>query len=59
VLGPLAVMAALTIVYGSLRALTQDDLKKRLAYSTVSQLSYITLGVAVSARSPPSAGSCT
>jgi multicomponent Na+:H+ antiporter subunit D len=47
VLDPLAVMAAVTIVYGSLRALTQDDLKKRLAYSTVSQLSYITLGVAV------------
>lgn len=47
VLGPLAVMAALTIIYGSLRALAQDDLKRRLAYSTVSQLSYITLGVAV------------
>lgn len=47
VLGPLAVAAAITIIYGSLRALAQDDLKKRLAYSTVSQLSYITLGVAV------------
>ena len=30
-----------------MRALTQDDLKKRLAYSTVSQVSYITLGVAL------------
>jgi multicomponent Na+:H+ antiporter subunit D len=47
VLGPLAAAAAVTIVYGSLRALMQDDLKKRLAYSTVSQLSYIMLGVAV------------
>ena len=28
-------------------ALTKDDLKARLAYSTVSQLSYITLGVAL------------
>ena len=46
VLTPLAVAAAVTIVYGSLRALTQDDLKRRLAYSTVSQLSYIVLGVA-------------
>jgi multicomponent Na+:H+ antiporter subunit D len=45
VLLPLAVLASITIIYGSLRALVQDDLKKRLAYSTVSQLSYITLGV--------------
>jgi formate hydrogenlyase subunit 3/multisubunit Na+/H+ antiporter MnhD subunit len=46
VLLPLAILASITIIYGSLRALVQDDLKKRLAYSTVSQLSYITLGVA-------------
>jgi multicomponent Na+:H+ antiporter subunit D len=46
-LTPLAVMAALTIVYGSVRALYQDELKKRLAYSTVSQVSYIALGVAI------------
>jgi len=46
VLRPLAVIAAITIIYGSMRALVQDDLKRRLAYSTVSQLSYITLGVA-------------
>ena len=44
---PLAVLAAITIIWGSLCALTQDDLKKRLAYSTVSQVSYITLGVAL------------
>lgn len=47
VLGPLAAVASFTIVYGSLRALTQDRLKKRLAYSTVSQVSYIVLGTAV------------
>ena len=47
VLTPLAAAASLTIVYGSLRALTQDELKKRLAYSTVSQVSYIVLGAAV------------
>ncbi len=46
-LEPLAIAAAITIVWGSLRALTQDDLKKRLAYSTVSQVSYIALGVAL------------
>ncbi|PRY22098.1 multicomponent Na+:H+ antiporter subunit D [Aliiruegeria haliotis] len=44
---PLAALAAVTILWGSFRALTQDDLKKRLAYSTVSQVSYITLGVAL------------
>ena len=46
-LAPLAVAAAVTILWGSLRALFQDDLKKRLAYSTVSQVSYIVLGVAL------------
>lgn len=46
-LQPLAAMAAFTIVYGSVRALAQDDLKKRLAYSTVSQVSYIALGAGI------------
>jgi len=44
---PLAILAAVTIIYGSLRALMQDDLKRRLAFSTVSQISYIILGVAI------------
>jgi len=44
---PLTVMASITILYGSLRALTQDDLKRRLAFSTVSQVSYIALGVSI------------
>ena len=43
---PLAVTAAVTIIYASVRALFQDDLKRRLAYSTISQVSYITLGIA-------------
>ena len=43
----LAVVAGVTIVYGSVRALAQTDIKRRLAWSTVSQVSYITLGVAV------------
>ena len=47
VLQPLALLAALTIVYGSVRAIAQDGLKKRLAYSTVSQVSYIALGTAI------------
>ena len=43
----LGVLATTTIIYGSLRALTQDGLKKRLAYSTVSQVSYIALGASI------------
>jgi len=46
-LSVLATMASITIIYGSLRALSQDGLKKRLAYSTVSQVSYIALGASV------------
>ena len=46
-LAPLAVVAGVTILWGSVRALFQDDLKKRLAFSTVSQVSYIVLGVAL------------
>ena len=44
--GLVAGLAAFTIIYGSIRALAQDDLKRLLAFSTVSQLSYIALGVA-------------
>jgi multicomponent Na+:H+ antiporter subunit D len=43
----LGVAAAITILYGSFKALSQDNLKKRLAYSTVSQVSYIALGTAI------------
>jgi multicomponent Na+:H+ antiporter subunit D len=44
---PLAALAAATILWGSVRALQQDGIKKRLAYSTVSQVSYIVLGAAL------------
>ena len=43
---PLAVVAGATVIYGSVRALFQDNLKRRLAFSTVSQVSYIALGTA-------------
>ncbi len=49
----LVIGACFTIVCGSLIALVQDNLKRRLAYSTISQLSYILLGVALLA---PEAG---
>jgi len=40
-------VAVVTILYGSIMALRQTDIKKRLAYSTISQVSYILLGVAL------------
>jgi len=40
----LAWIAAISIVLASVIAMRQDNLKARLAYSTVSQLSYITFG---------------
>ena len=43
----LAAVAAFTLVVASVIALRQDNLKRRLAFSTVSQLSYIVLGLAV------------
>lgn len=39
------VLVLLTIVMGSLLALHQDHIKKRLAYSTISQLGYMLLGI--------------
>ncbi len=58
VFGPVAIMAfngntfalifiLITIVAGSFLALHQKNLKKRLAYSTISQLGYIMLGLVV------------
>ncbi len=43
----LAYLVSCTILLASIFALTQDNLKKRLAYSTISQLSYIVLGAAL------------
>lgn len=45
--GWLVWVAGGTIVLASLIAMTRDNLKARLAYSTVSQLSYIVLGAAL------------
>ncbi|MFN3868610.1 MAG: proton-conducting transporter membrane subunit [Hyphomicrobiaceae bacterium] len=43
----LAVAAGGTVILASVVALRQDNLKKRLAYSTVSQLSYVVLAAAI------------
>ncbi len=44
---PTAYFVSITIIMASVIALSKDNLKARLAYSTVSQLSYIILGVAL------------
>lgn len=44
---PLAMLASFTILYASLRALQQTNIKRRLAFSTISQVSYIALGAAL------------
>lgn len=40
-------LAAFSVIAASVVAMTKDNLKARLAYSTISQLSYITLGMAL------------
>jgi NADH-quinone oxidoreductase subunit L len=48
-LGVVAIVGILTAVYAGLAALGQDDLKRILAYSTISQLGYMFLAVGVGA----------
>jgi len=43
----LTYIAGFTVITASLIALTQDNLKKRLAFSTISQLSYVVLATAI------------
>jgi multicomponent Na+:H+ antiporter subunit D len=43
-------VAAASILIASAIAMTQDNLKARLAYSTVSQLSYVTLGAMLATK---------
>lgn len=46
-LAVLGVMAAITVLLGALSAMAQDDLKRVLAWSTVSQIGYMTGALAV------------
>ncbi len=43
---PLAVLAMISIVYGGFNALAQSDLKKMIAYSSVSHMGFVLLGIA-------------
>ena len=51
VTGGLIWVAAATILFSSLIAMGKDNLKARLAYSTISQLSYIALGAMLASKS--------
>lgn len=51
VTGVLIWVAAATILFASMIAMTKDNLKARLAYSTISQLSYILLGAMLASKS--------
>jgi NADH-quinone oxidoreductase subunit M len=42
----LTVWAVVTMLYGGAMALVQDDIKRLLAYSSISQMGYILLGIA-------------
>ncbi|MES0827088.1 NADH-quinone oxidoreductase subunit M [Ruegeria sp. SCP11] len=39
------ILSAIAIVYGGLLALAQDDLKKLVAYSSISHMGFVTLGI--------------
>ena len=43
----LGVLSCAAMIYGSLRAMSQSDIRKLLAYSSVAQIGYISLGFAV------------
>jgi multicomponent Na+:H+ antiporter subunit D len=57
--GYLAVLICFTIIVGSIMAIKQDVLKLRLAYSTIGQLGYITLGTLLLTPYGLTAGCCT
>ena len=44
--GALAVLAMINIIWGALCALAQSDLKKLIAYSSISHMGYVLLGMA-------------
>ncbi|MBY5991208.1 proton-conducting transporter membrane subunit [Ferrimonas balearica] len=49
-------LAAASVLLASLVAMRQDNLKKRLAYSTVSQLGYVTIGALLATQAGVVAG---
>jgi NADH-quinone oxidoreductase subunit M len=44
---PMAIIGLINIVYGALCAMAQSDLKKLVAYSSISHMGYVMLGMAI------------
>jgi multicomponent Na+:H+ antiporter subunit D len=55
-LAPFAALAAVTVLAAALLATREPDLKRRLAYSTVSQMGYWTLAIALAGPAVTTAG---
>lgn len=55
----IAILALISIVYGALVAMAQNDLKKLVAYSSVNHMGYVMLGVAAAAFLRPGADSAS
>ena len=53
----IAIISLIGIIYGALVAMAQSDLKKLIAYSSVSHMGYVTLGCAVAASTMASESS--
>ncbi|MCE1164725.1 MAG: NADH-quinone oxidoreductase subunit M [Bacteroidetes bacterium] len=43
---PIAIIAAINVIYGALCAMAQKDFKKLIAYSSISHMGYVMLGMA-------------
>ena len=43
---PLAILALVSIIYGALVALGQEDMKRRIAYTSINHMGYAVLGIA-------------
>ena len=41
----LAVLGVVNIIYGALAAFSQDNLKRRLAYSSISHMGFVLIGI--------------
>ncbi len=52
----ITVMALMSIVYGALVCMAQWDLKRLIAYSSVTHMGYVTLGLAAAAAAVPRGG---
>lgn len=52
----LAAVSGVTIVVGAVLAIRQPDLKRRLAYSTISQMGYLALGLSLATPATVTAG---